>query len=140
MTSKRILALLLCLLMCAGALVGCTSRIKAGSETKGALITMYLTDEIYNFDPAYAYMNEEAESVISLIFSRLFSLNSKGKLQYELAESYETNEDEKTKEYTMTITLRDAWWSDKIKLTADDVVFAWKRILSADDEQIIDFM
>jgi ABC-type oligopeptide transport system substrate-binding subunit len=33
----------------------------------------------------------------------------------------------------MTITLRDAWWSDKIKLTADDVVFAWKRILSAEN-------
>lgn len=133
MMSKRILALLLCLLMCVGALVGCTGRIKAGSEVKGSLITMYLTNEIYNFDPAYAYMNEELESVISLMFSRLFSLNANGKLQYDLAESYETNEDEKTKEYTMTITLKDAWWSDKIKLTADDVVFAWKRILSSEN-------
>jgi ABC-type oligopeptide transport system substrate-binding subunit len=133
MMSKRLLALLLCLLMCVGALAGCSGRIKAGSEVKGSLITMYLTDEIYNFDPAYAYMNEEAESIVSLMFSRLFSLNANGKLQYDLAEEYETNEDEKTKEYTMTITLRDAWWSDKIKLTADDVVFAWKRILSAEN-------
>ena len=131
--TKRILAMLLCLLMCLTALVGCGGRIKAGSEVKGALITMYLTNEVYNFDPAYAYMNEEAESVVSLMFSRLFTLNSKGKLQGDLAESYETNEDEKTKEYTMTITLRDAWWSDKIKLTADDVVFAWKRILSQEN-------
>ena len=133
MTSKRILALLLCLLMCLTALVGCGGRIKAGSEVKGALITMYLTDEIYNFDPAYAYMNEEAESLISLMFTRLFSLNSRGKLQYELAEEYEIKEDEKTKEYTMTITIRDAWWSDKIQLTADDIVFAWKRILSSEN-------
>ena len=133
MMSKRILALLLCLLMCVGALVGCSGRIKAGSEVKGSLITMYLTDEIYNFDPAYAYMNEEAESIVSLLYSRLFSLSSNGKLQYDLAESYETNEDEKTKEYTMTITIKDAWWSDKIQLTADDIVFAWKRILSSEN-------
>lgn len=133
MMSKRIVALLLCLVMCATAMIGCTKRIKADSEIKGAYITMFLTDEVYNFDPVYAYMNEEAESIVSLMFARLFSLNSKGKLVYELAEEYETKEDDKTNEYTMTITLRDAWWSDKMKLTADDVVYAWKRILSPDN-------
>lgn len=133
MMSKRIVALLLCLVMCATALIGCGERIKADSEIKGAYITMFLTDEVYNFDPAYAYMNEEAESIVSLMFARLFTLDSKGKLQYELAEEYEIKEDEKTKEYTMTITLRDAWWSDKIKLTAEDVVFAWKRILNPEN-------
>ena len=133
MMSKRIVALLLCLVMCATALVGCGKRIKADSEVKGAYITMFLTDEVYNFDPAYAYMNEEAESIVSLLFARLFSLNSKGKLEYELAEEYVIKEDDKTKEYTMTITLRDAWWSDKMKLTAEDVVYAWKRILSPEN-------
>ncbi len=131
--SKRIVALLLCLLMCVSVLVGCTPRIKFDSDIKGAYITMYLTDEVYNFDPAYAYMNEEAESIVSLMFSRLFTLNSNGKIQKDLAKEYEYSENEKTKEYTLTITLRDAWWSDKIKLTADDVVFAWKRILSAEN-------
>ncbi len=133
MMSKRIVALLLCLVMCVTAMVGCTKRIKADSEVKGAYITMFLTDEVYNFDPAYAYMNEEAESIISLMFTRLFSLDSKGKLVYELAEEYEIKEDDKTNEYTMTITLRDAWWSDKMKLTAEDIVYAWKRILSPEN-------
>ncbi len=133
MMSKRVIALLLCLLMCMTALLGCSERIKADADVKGAYITMYLTDEVYNFDPALAYMNEEAESIVSLLFARLFSLDANGKLKYELATEYEINEDEKTKEYTMTITIRDAWWSDKIQLTADDVVYAWKRILNSEN-------
>ena len=35
-------------------------------EDKGAYITMYLTNEIYNFDPALAYNNDDAESIVSL--------------------------------------------------------------------------
>lgn len=128
---KRLLALLLCLVMCLTAMVGCAQ--KKDKDDKGAYITMYLTDEIYNFDPAYAYMNEEAESIVSLMFIRLFSLNSRGKLQYELAKEWEYKEDDKNKEYTMTITLRNTWWSDKTKVTADDVVFAWKRILDPEN-------
>ena len=69
MMSKRILALLVCLLMCLSTLLGCSAGIPADAEQKGAYITMYLTDEIYNFDPAYAYTNEEAESIVSLMFT-----------------------------------------------------------------------
>ena len=133
MMSKRVIALLLCLLMCMTAMLGCSERIKADADVKGAYITMYLTDEVYNFDPALAYMNEEAESIVSLLFARLFYLSADGKLKNDLATEYEINEDDKTKEYTMTITIRDAWWSDKIQLTADDIVFAWKRILNSEN-------
>jgi ABC-type oligopeptide transport system substrate-binding subunit len=133
MMSKRILALFVCLLMCLTTLLGCSKGIPADSDMKGAYITMYLTDEVYNFDPAYAYMNEESESIVSLLFARLFTLKDNGKLEGDLVEEYETNEDEKNKEYTMTLTLRDAWWSDKIKLTADDIVYAWKRILNSEN-------
>ena len=131
MLRKRFVALLLCLVMCLTALVGCAGKKEDGD--KGAYITMYLTDEIYNFDPVYAYTNEEAESIVGLMFAKLFSLNSRGKLQYELAESYEIKEDAKNKEYSIMITLRNSWWSDKTKVTADDVVFAWKRILSPEN-------
>ena len=131
MLRKRFVALLLCLVMCLTALVGCAGKLEDGD--KGAYVTMYLTDEIYNFDPVYAYTNEEAESIVSLMFIRLFSLNSKGKLQYELVKDWEVNEDEKNKEYTMTLTFRDTWWSDKTQVTADDVVFAWKRILNPEN-------
>jgi oligopeptide transport system substrate-binding protein len=131
MLRKRIFALLLCLVICLPTFVACGGE--RDENDKGAYITMYLTDEIYNFDPVYAYTNEEAESIVSLLFARLFSLSSKGKLQYELAKDWDYKEDEKNEEYSMIITLRETWWSDKTKVTADDVVFAWKRILSSEN-------
>lgn len=130
---KRLIALLLCLLMCVSVFAGCTAEGEDEDEDKGAYITMYLTNEIYNFDPALAYNNDDAESIVSLLFTRLFSLDNKGKLQYELAKSYTTAENEKTNEYTLTITLRETWWSDKTRVTADDVVFAWKRLLDPEN-------
>ena len=130
---KRLIALLLCLIMCVSVFAGCTTEGEDEDDDKGAYITMYLTSEIYNFDPALAYNNEDAESIVSLLFTRLFSLDSKGKLQYELAKSYTTAENEKTNEYTLTITLRETWWSDKTRVTADDVVFAWKRLLDPEN-------
>ncbi len=134
MLRKRIIALLLCLVMCLTALIACAQEDKDDEkEDKGAFVTMYLTDEIYNFDPVYAYTNEEAESIVSLMFIRLFSLNEKGKLQYELVKEYEIVEDEKNKEYYLLLTFRDTWWSDKTKVTADDVVYAWKRILDPEN-------
>lgn len=133
MMGKRIIALLLCLVMCLPMFVACAEEDKDENEDKGAYVTMYLTDEIYNFDPVYAYTNEEAESIVSLMFIRLFSLNSKGKLQYELAKEWDYVEDEKNKEFYMTITLRETWWSDKTQVTADDVVYAWKRILDSEN-------
>ena len=133
MLRKRFLALLLCLVMCLPTLVACSGKTSIDEDNKGAFITMYLTDEIYNFDPAFAHTNEQAESIISLMFARLFSINEKGKLTYELAESYEMKEDKKTGEVSMILTLRDSWWSDKTKLSADDIVYAWKRILSSEN-------
>ncbi len=128
---KRFGALLLCLLMCASAFVGCAG--KKNDDDKGAYITMYLSKQIYNFDPAYAYNDEQAESIVSMLFARLFTLSKGGDLKYDLAKSYKIIENDKTMEYKMTITLRNAWWSDKTKVTADDVVYAWKRILNSEN-------
>ncbi|MBQ7339007.1 MAG: hypothetical protein IJW40_11230 [Clostridia bacterium] len=130
---KRLIALLLCLIMCVSVFAGCATDGTEEDDDKGAYITMYLTNEIYNFDPAYAFNNEEAESIVSLLFTRLFTLSEKGKLQYELAQSYTTAENEKTNEYTLTIKMRETWWSDKTRVTADDVVYAWKRLLDPEN-------
>lgn len=124
---KRFVALMLCLVMVTAAFTGCSAK---DPDDKGAYITMYLTDEVYNFDPVYAYNNEEAESIVSLLFTRLFTLDKDGDLQYELAKKYTTKDDEKTNEHIMIITLNKTWWSDKTMVTADDVVYAWKRILN----------
>ena len=61
---KRIFALLLCaatLLTCLS-FVGCSEE--EGEEDKGQYITTYLTDNVYDLDPAKAYTNEAVANVI----------------------------------------------------------------------------
>jgi len=60
---------------------------------KGAIINMYLSQEIYDFDPAYAYNNDAALKVVDLLFASLFRIDEKGRLQNELAKSYVIDED-----------------------------------------------
>lgn len=126
---KRILALFLCLASLVTLLSGCAGSIKTTSEYKGQQITMYLTETIYDLDPARAYKNESTKSIVSLLFGTLFTLDEKGKVQPYLAESYTIKENEETDEYYMYIEIADTNWSDNTPVTADDVVFAWKRLL-----------
>ena len=70
--TKRILSLILCLIMIASAFVGCA---KKDDKDKGAYIYMYLTDMVYDLDPARAYENESNLRLISLIYDNLFVLD-----------------------------------------------------------------
>ncbi len=123
---KRSIALLLCLLMLLFAFVGCSNEEK--DEDLGAYIKMYLTDPVYNFDPAYAYDNESALRIVSLLYDNLFIINDDGKVEKSLVKSYKIDK----KENTMLLKLRnDTSWSDGVAVTANDVVFAWQRILDS---------
>ncbi len=127
---KRIIALILCLATAVSILSGCAGSIDADSEYKGEQITMYLTENIYNLDPAYAYTNEASRSIVSLLFDTLFVLDGKGNVKPSLAKNYKT---EKTDdgEFFMYIEINEeARWSDNQPVTADDVVYAWKRLLN----------
>ena len=59
---KRIIALLLCALMLVPFLASCS---KKDEDDVGAYITMYLTDDIFDFDPANAYYNKDTLNVVS---------------------------------------------------------------------------
>ncbi len=108
---------------------GCAGSIDADSAYKGEQIIMYLTDNIYNLDPASTYNNSSMRSIASLIFDTLFILDESGKVSPSLAKSYRT--EEKDGRYFMYIEIReDAKWSDNNPLTADDVAYAWKRLLN----------
>ena len=127
---KRIIALLLCLATAVTVFVGCSGKIDADSEYKGQQITMYLTDNIYDLDPANAYNNEVTRNIVNLLFDTLFTVDEKGKVKESLAESYKTETDEDGNVFMYIQIKEDARWSDNQPVTADDVVFAWKRILN----------
>lgn len=127
--AKRILSLLLCVVLLAGVLAGC--KTKTVAKDAGGYITMYLTDEIYDFDPANAYYNANLSNVLSLMYATLFKLTDSGKVENYLVKSYKITENKEADEYYMELTLKDTYWSVRDALTAEDVVFAWKRLLDA---------
>ncbi len=130
---KRILALFLCLASLVAVLAGCAGSIDPTAEDKGQQITMYLTETVYDLDPAHAYINESSRTIVSLLFDTLFVLDEKGKVQPSLATGYTIEEKPETNEYYMYIQLADSNWSDNTPITADDVVYAWKRVLAYKD-------
>ncbi|MBO5652981.1 MAG: hypothetical protein J6S44_02075 [Clostridia bacterium] len=122
---KKIVSLLLAIVMLLGTTVALSSCNKKGAEIK-----VYLGDQLYDLDPALAFVNDDLTRVLSLIYEPLFTLNQKGKVVNALAKSYKIIEDEEKDLYQMEITLRETYWNDgKNKVTADDVFFAWSRIL-----------
>ena len=123
---KRVISLALCLLMILSVFAGCA---KKEESDKGAYVTMYLTDPVYNFDPAYAYNNEAALKIVSLMFDTLFVLDENGKVKKSLAKDYDMEYNEKDDVYEMIITINDTCWSDGMPVRAEDVLSAWQRIL-----------
>lgn len=122
---KKILSLLLATVM----LVGMVSTL-AGCGKKDAEIRIYLGDQIYDFDPALAFVDDNVSRVMSLIYEPLFLLDEDGDVVPGLAKDYKVIEDEEKGIYQMEITLKETYWNDgKAKVTADDLYFAWTRIL-----------
>ncbi len=124
---KRIISMLVLMMMLASVLASCGSTLKDGE--KGAIINMYLGSEITDFDPAIAYTDDSAAKVLGLLYEGLTRINKSGKVENALMKSYKIIEDEENDEYFMEITLKDTKWSDGRIVAADDVVYAWKRVL-----------
>jgi len=139
--TKRLLALLLCLVMLISCLASCGNEPDDPNATedeeenvdKGAYIKMYLADEVFDFDPMYAYNNESAAKIVSLMYEPLFTLTANGKVEKALVKSYKIFRDANSNEYKMTINLKQTFWSDGTYVSADDVVYAWKRILEVEN-------
>lgn len=127
---KRVISLLLCVLMLVPVMASCA---KKDEDDKGAYINMYLTDQIYDLDPAKAYNNESALRLVSLVFDNLFVLDENGKVKKSLAKDYKIREDDNAEEYEMIITLADTCWTDGTAITANDVYYAWTRVLQSDN-------
>ena len=124
---KKIIALLLCVLMMIPFISSCSKR---DENDLGPMITMYLTDEIYNFDPFYAYYNSSTLNIVSMLFETLFKLDDKGVIQNALVDTYEYTENPDKDEYKMVMILKDTCWSNKDPITTDNVMYTFKRLLN----------
>ncbi|MBQ9117172.1 MAG: hypothetical protein IJY04_09130 [Clostridia bacterium] len=133
----RIVCLVLCLATLAAGFcfVGCGGT---GNAT-GAYINMYLSNEVYNFDPAYAHLDSSAMKLLPLLYEGVMKLDDDGKVVKGLCKEWSYTEDKGVDKesaeddtYTMEITLKTTAWSDGVALSADDFVYAWKRLLEPD--------
>ncbi len=110
--------------MAVSVFASCT--VRKNEDDKGAIIRMYITEEIYNFDPIYAFKNDSALKMVNLLFSTLFTVNENGKVEELLAKEYTIDESKNS----MILTIReDAFWSDGTYVSANDVAFTFKRLL-----------
>lgn len=131
---KKVLAFLLALTMCVSVLfaTGCSKIEEDDPAQKGAELEMYLGKKVMNLDPAVAYTDENAVKILSLIFEGLTRLDENGKLVKALAKDWEIIEDPVTGEEKLEITINDTHWSDGSVVQANDVIYAWRRILDPD--------
>ena len=123
---KRIISIALCLVMICGLLASCSTL---EGDDKGAIIDVYYTDELYNFDPALAYTDNSMVKVCSLIYEGLTRLDEDGNWEKAMMDSYTYETDEEEGEYKLTVELVASKWSDGRTVQAADFVFAWKRLL-----------
>lgn len=128
---KKVLALVLCLTTLAACFAGCTFEEKeTKQEDKGATIQLYMSTEIYNFDPLQAYIDDAGQQVLSLLYEGLFTLNKDGKRVNAGASSYKIIDSDK--EHAIEITIRESYWSDGRQVQASDYVYAFKRALETE--------
>ncbi len=128
----RLVCLVLCLVMLVPMAAACSK-----DSTYGAQINMYLSEEVYKLDPAYATLDSSAGKLISLLFEGLVTLDDDGDIKKALLKDYEYTVDEGVRKddpsdntYTMVIELKPSAWSDGTAVSANDFAYAWRRILS----------
>ena len=127
--SKKLIALVLCLVMVVPFLAAC----KPDPNYVGPIVNMYLSEMVYDFDPLYAFNNESALKVVSLLFEPLFRLNKNGKVEKALVKDYKYSADELNEEYSLVLKFNETNWSDGTYVSANDLVYAWKRILDPEN-------
>ena len=125
---KKIVALSLAVIMLLSLATGCG---KKDDGDKGAIINAYLVQDpsSNSLDPGLMLYNAETAKILNLIFEGLTTLDENGKVKPGLAKSWRVIEDAKENTYKMQFELNTSRWSDGRQVSAEDVVYAWKRIL-----------
>jgi oligopeptide transport system substrate-binding protein len=118
---------LLTALMCAAALglAGCQDKVHRPACPTGQVCLEYGNNsEPLTLDPQRSNLNDEFTIIADLIVG-LTTDAPDGSPTPAMATSWETSPDG----LTWTFHLRDAQWSDGVPVTADDFVYAFRRIL-----------
>ncbi len=98
-------------------------------EDDGAEISIYLGNGVYDLDPSDYYVSDNAAQLLSLIYEPLFRLDEDGDLECAAADDYDVDEDERK----IYITLKETYWSDGMRVKAEDYVYAWRNIILNSD-------
>ncbi len=131
--SKKIFALLLTLLLIVG-MTACSGDNKETTDTttdtatdtsaEPKILKVQVDVEVASMDPQIATDGTSFE-VMGTMVEGLYSVDAAGTPILAIAESVDKSEDG----LTYTFTLRDAMWSNGTPVTANDFVFAWKRLV-----------
>ena len=118
---KKILSFFLCFIMI-GVLAGCSGK---KNSDDGVTFTFASELDINTLDST---ISDDGMSfnAIHAIIDGLMGLDKDGNIVPAIAESYTLSDDK----LVYTYTLRDAKWSNGTKVTADDFVYAWQRIIA----------
>lgn len=117
---KKIMSIVLCFTMilslaaCSGSSSGDGKTFTFASELDIVTMDSSLSDDGMSFNAMHA------------VIDGLMGLDKDGKIVPAMAESYTLSDDK----LVYTYKIRDAKWSNGDKVTADDFVYAWQRIIN----------
>lgn len=110
-----------------GAAGGC-GRGRSGESTASVV----MTGSVSTVDPAYAATPAERTLVLHL-FDNLYRWTAEGAVP-AAAHAYDcTDNEDGTQTYTFHLR-RDGKWSDGSDVTAEDFVYAWRRLVSPETD------
>jgi len=137
---KNLLSLLLVVLLmlsltaCGGSKSSTTTGSETGSDTSadttdsaaagGNILNVHFDVEVASMDPQIATDGTSFE-VLAAVTEGLYSIDVSGSPILAMAEKVDKSEDG----LTYTFTLKDAQWSNGTPVTANDFVFAWRRLV-----------
>lgn len=102
---------------------GSASGGASGGESAGSYLGVMLGTNVMSLDTDLATDGDSFE-VIADCIDGLMQMDAEGAATYAIAQSYDLSDDG----CTYTFHLRDANWSNGTPVTANDFVFAWRRI------------
>lgn len=96
---------------------------ESAASSDGSTLNLRISSDPSSLDPQET-LTDNLGIVYSLVYEPLVRLGVNGEATAAQAESWEVSDDG----LTYTFTLRDNYWSNGEQVTADDFVWAWKRV------------